>query len=188
MNRRTIILLAILGLMFPVAIYRVYSSIWGGSSRPASTTRHRAPARAALPVPVPSAGNEGEEAGAKARPFHPVKVDTASFKRLVASGEWGRNPFLTLDELYQPKDKKMAKKIVTKELAPQDLTLSSILMSGEDGVAVINGEFYMVGDVLPMTGETVAAITNDGVVLDGPKGRRLLPIEQSDIPLTSREE
>jgi hypothetical protein len=46
----------------------------------------------------------------------------------------------------------------------------------------------MVGDVLPMTGETIAAITNDGVVLEGAKGKKLLPIAQSDIPLTSREE
>ncbi len=61
-------------------------------------------------------------------------------------------------------------------------------MSGKDGVAVINGEFYMVGDVLPITGETIAAITNDGVVLEGAKGRKLLPVAQSDIPLTSREE
>ncbi|MCP4365278.1 MAG: hypothetical protein GY800_08270 [Planctomycetes bacterium] len=189
MNRRTIILLAVLGLLFPIAIYRVYSSIWGGSSRPASTTSYRAPAPVTLPVPADSAEEEGEEAGKKARPFHPVKVDTASFKRLVASGEWGRNPFLTLDELYQPKQKKKAtKKTVTKELAPQDLILSSILMSGKDGVALINGEFYMVGDVLPTTKETIAAITKDGVVLEGAKGRKLLSIAQSDIPLTSREE
>jgi hypothetical protein len=188
MNRRTIILLVILGLMLPFAIYRVYSSIWGGSRRPASTTRYRAPAPAASPVPAPSAGKEGKETATVARPFHPVKVNTASFKRLVASGEWGRNPFLTLDELYQPKQKKVTKEIVTKELSPQDLNLSSILMSGKDGVAVINGEFYMVGDVLPMTGETIAAITNDGVVLEGAKGRKLLAIAQSDIPLTSTEE
>ncbi len=186
MNQRIIILLAILGLLLSFALYRVfYNSIWGGSSRPASTTRYRAPAPAASPVPASSAG---EEAGKKARPFHPVKVNTASFKRLVASGEWGRNPFLTLDELYQPKGKKVTKKSVAKEMSPQDLHLSSILMSGKDGVAVINGEFYLVGDVLPMTGETSAAITNDGVVLEGAKGRKLLSIAQSDIPLTSREE
>lgn len=186
MNQRIIILLAILGLLLSFALYRVlYSSIWGGSRRPATTTRYRAPAPAASPVPASSAG---KEAGEKARPFHPVRVDTASFKRLVASGEWGRNPFLTLDELYQPKQKKATKEIVTKELSPQNLHLSSILMSGKDGVAVINGEFYMMGDVLPMTGETIAAITNDGVVLEGAKGRKLLAIAQSDIPLTSREE
>ena len=182
MNRRTIIMLAILGLMMPLAIYRVYSSIWGGKRTTSTARRYTAPPPAATPS---AEEQEAEETASEARPFHPVMAETDSFKRLVASKEWGRNPFLTLDELYQPKKKSAVTK--TLKVAPGTLTLTSILVSGEDGVAVINGEFYLVGDILPMVGETIVAITGDGVVLEGPKGRRLLAIAQSKIPLTSRE-
>ncbi len=184
MNRRMIIMLVLLGLLMPVALYRVYSSIWGGRRSASSVRRYAAPPPVATPAPS-AEEQDAEETASEARPFHPVPVETDSFKRLVASKEWGRNPFLTLDELYQPKNKAAVTK--TLKVAPGTITLTSVLVSGEDGVAVINGEFYLVGDILPMIGETVVAITGDGVVLEGPKGRRLLAIAQSDIPLTSRE-
>lgn len=196
MNRRTIILIAILAVLIPIAIYMNLRAF--RSPRPVGPRVIPAPKTTVVPPPSPAeeAAPEGvATVEPEGRPFVPVVVDRARFSRLVASGKWGREPFLTAEEVQRMSQRVVEAPVEAKEkkeaapVARPTPTVSSVLLSDEEKVAIINGEFYTVGDIIPATGERVVAITPDGVLLEAADDRRLITItlEQSKIRLKTRE-
>lgn len=185
MNRRTIIMLAVLAVLVPVAIYMNVKTFRGRG--PAGQRVVPGAQRGFVPPPAPAVEVQKEVAERKARPFQPIPVNTASFNRLVATGKWGRNPFLTPEEIRRPR--KGLAEGPAGERAPThmpELTVSSILISDGEKVAVINGKFYTVGDMVAASGEEVVAIKPDGVLLERAGSQRLISIRQSEIPLKTR--
>lgn len=185
---------AILAVLIPMAIYANLRAFRG--ARPTGPRIIPPPRTSIVPVPplAPVAEEEARERTTEreAVPFNlTVPVNAARFKRLVASGKWGRNPFLTTEEILKSRRGviKGPKAVIAKERPAYvpELTVSSVLISDEERVAVINGEFYAVGNLIPATGERVTAITPEGVLLEGERGQRQVSLEQSKIPLKSRD-
>lgn len=189
MNRRTLIMLIILGLMLPFSAYRIYSTFFKGRGASRTRTISAPQTTAYAPPPATREETQGEVAGAEARPFQAIPVKAASFNQLVASGRWGRNPFLTADEIrnLSKRPEKRATVIAGIPRAQPDLRVTSILISGDEGIAVINGEFYTVGDVIPATGDRIVAIMPDQVLVEVGGIQKQIPLRQSRIPLKSRE-
>ncbi len=176
-------------VLFPIGIYRVISTIRGGGST--GTTVIPPPSRPFVPRTVIDKGDvEGlmpDEAEGEARKFQSVARDTVGFKRLVASGSWGRNPFLTPEEIRKPPVKATGASGRTMERAPPSLTVTSVLISGGEGVAVINGEFYVVGDTIKGTRIRIVSITTDGVIIETSGIKELIPLAQSGVRVESVE-
>lgn len=191
MNRRTIILIAVLAVLLPIAIYMNLRAF--RSPRPTGPRIIPGPKTGVVPPapPVEEAAPEARPAEPEGRPFLPVPVDRSRFSRLVASGKWGREPFLTADEVRRMRrgvvEEPEVRAVEEAPAALPALIVSSILISDEEKVAIINGEFYTVGDMIPATGESVAAITPDGVLLEVAGSQRLITLEQSKIRLKTRE-
>ena len=184
-NRRNIIMVAALGALLPVAIYMNIKNLGGG--RPSKSRVVPAP-RGEFTPPPPAVGGETPvaESEREARLFQPIPVNTAKFKQLVASGAWGRDPFLTAGEIQGMTGKEVVD-VEQRVLAPVELTVSSVLISGQQAVAIINNDIYTVGDFIADTGEVVLGINREGVLLEGPQGQRLIQLKQSKIPLKSVE-
>lgn len=123
----------------------------------------------------------------EARLFQPIPVDTAKFRQLAASGVWGRDPFLTIGEIQGMTGKEVVEAEKRVLVAPGELTVSSVLISGQQAVAIINDDIYTVGDFIADSGEVVLSINRDGVLVEGPQGQRLLQLQQSNVPLKSIE-
>lgn len=187
MTRRMKIMLIALIVLLPFSLYRVYTTIWG-KSRPRSASVIRQPSRTIAPSPAAKKKAAAkEEIGGEAKEFQPIPVNTITFREQLASGGWGRNPFLTPGEIRSPK-KALTKAPTVARRTAIPLTVTSVLVSADGSVAVINGEFYTVGDAVPGTGKRIAAITPDEVVIGGADERQeLLPLAQSKIRLESRE-
>lgn len=116
--------------------------------------------------------------------FEPIPVDTSLLKSQRASGQWGREPFLTPEELRPVAP--VAKETAPKEEVPLP-TVSSILISEDQRVATINGRLYSVGELITGTGDRVIAITNEGVLLERTGVKHLLQLRQSPVQVKSRE-
>ncbi len=181
-----IIMLVILGLMVPFSAYRIYSTFFKGRGAPRTRIIPVPQTRADAPAPPTM---EEEVSVTEARPFQPMPVKSAGFNRLVAAGKWGRNPFLTADEIRSLSRRPKKRATVTAGIPRvlPDLSVTSILISGDEGIAVINGEFYTVGDVIPATGDRVVAIMPDQVLVEVGGIQKQIPLRQSRIPLKSRE-
>ncbi|MFQ5956509.1 MAG: hypothetical protein ACE5KK_01915 [Candidatus Brocadiales bacterium] len=192
MTRNPIMLSAILVVLRPLGIYKNLKNFRGGGERVSSTAPMRRPPN----MPPPAAEAPAKTEGRGSRPFQPVEVNKNSFKQLVASGKWGRNPFLTKAEIRRSRrvvseePTVVTPDVTTEEGPPEyipELNISSVLISDEEKVAVIDGEFYAEGDLIPATGELVMAITPDGVILEGVSGQRLLSLSQSSVRLGIKE-
>lgn len=179
-------MLIALGVLIPVAIYMNVRNLRGGGA-PRSRVIP-APQGAVTPPPPAAAGETTAGRPApEARLFHPIEVNAASFKQLVASGAWGRDPFLTAGEIRGvPGEKVVVPELLGPAVLPE-LTLSSVLISGEQAVAIINNDIYTVGDFIADTGEVILSINRDGVLVEGPQGQRLIQLKQSGVPLKSVE-
>jgi len=184
-NRRNIIMVAALGTLLPVAIYMNIKNLGGG--RPSKSRVIPAPPGAFTPPP-PVVGGAAPvaESEREARLFQPIPVNTAKFRQLVASGAWGRDPFLTAGEIRGMTGIEVVE-TEQRVLAPVELTVSSVLISGQQAVAIINNDIYTVGDFIADTGDVVLGINREGVLLEGPQGQRLIQLKQSKIPLKSVE-
>ncbi|MCQ4574270.1 MAG: hypothetical protein NOU37_03340 [Candidatus Brocadiales bacterium] len=189
LDRRAKIMLIALILLLPLGVYRFISTFRGGGST--GTTVISPPDRSFVPRTVVDKGDvKGlmpDEAEGEARKFQPVSQDTVGFKRLVAAGSWGRNPFLTPEEIRKPSVKATRASERTMERAPPSLTVTSVLISGEEGVAVINGEFYVVGDTIKGTRIRIVSITTDGVIIETSGIKELIPLAQSGVRVESVE-
>ena len=183
LNRRAKIMLIALIVLSPFAIYRAVSAFRGGGST--RTTIIPPPSRPIVPRTVVDKsdvkGLMPDEVEGEARKFRPVARDTVGFKRLVASESWGRNPFLTPEEIRKPPATRGPER--TMERAPPSLTVTSVLISGDEGVAVINGEFYVVGGIIKGTRIRIVSITTDGVIIETSGVKELIPLAQSGVRL-----
>lgn len=112
--------------------------------------------------------------------FEPVPVDTTLLEGQLASSQWGREPFLTLEELRPPTP-------AAKEEVEAAVTVNSVLLSEAQGVTIINGRTCCMGELVTETGERVSGITKDGVLLEKAGLKRLIPLRQSKVQVTSRE-
>ncbi|HHT9120834.1 MAG TPA: hypothetical protein ACFYD3_09890 [Candidatus Hypogeohydataceae bacterium YC41] len=117
--------------------------------------------------------------------FEPMPVDASLLKERLASGSWGREPFLTAEELQQKAP--LAEQPTPKEEATLP-TVSSILIrkgGNEPSVAIINGESYIVGQ--KVKGYTVVDITSDGVLLERDGKHHKIQLRQGLVRVQSRE-
>ncbi len=96
----------------------------------------------------------------------------------IDRGLWGRNPFLTREEIASIQGR--AAPVTNKPLIPQ-WDLKSILISGTDRVAIINDYIVTVGDYI--RGMKVLKINRSDVVLGGKLGNTVIRLKQPSIPI-----
>lgn len=134
--------------------------------------------REEAPQPRPSGVRQVDsQPGTAARPA----VDPAD---LVIGSSWGRNPFLTPQEIRAIENFRPIYQ-TTPSVAPGGLYLSAVMLDSTGRrVAIINGDVYGVGDVVG--GMEVLEMWNDAVVfrLDGQ--RHVIRIGDPAIELSSR--
>ncbi|MFN3466082.1 MAG: hypothetical protein ACK4WF_00065 [Candidatus Brocadiales bacterium] len=193
MDRRRKLLIGVLAFLFIVAVYRNYNLLFKGT--PPVKTKATAPTagkgdRAAAPardLKERVAAAVAPSATGIAVKFEPIDVDPYFLEGQLASGQWGREPFLTPEEL---------RPVMLVEEAPpeEEETLPdvrSVLVSGGKKVAIINGEWYGVGDLVMGTKYRVADITVDGVMLEKAGQQKLKQVKPnpagSKIRIRSRE-
>lgn len=99
---------------------------------------------------------------------------------------WGRNPFLTREEIASLRKKKAPppSHVSTKAPVPQ-WEVKSIMISGSNKVAIINDHIVAVGDFLG--GEKVLAINRDSVVLGGKRGKTVIKLKQPSVSIRTVE-
>jgi hypothetical protein len=184
MNRN--VLLGILGVLIVIAVIVNLRNLRSPAPKPKEASPAMFQRSGAVPAPsaaVPAVGGAEEKAQVTLVKFDPVSVDTTLLKRQLAAGQWGREPFLTAEEL-QPVAP------VVQERAPEikvTITVNSILVSGDERVAVINGNLYGVGEFVAETGDRISDITREGVLVERDGVKRLIPIRQSSVQVRSRE-
>ncbi len=118
--------------------------------------------------------------------FEPIPLDTSSLESQLDKGQWGREPFLTPEEL-QP--------LVIKEEKPPEVevplpTVSSILINGDGRkAAIINGEWYSEGASILGTEYRVTTITPQGVLLEKADKQRMKQLRPNPVEgkIRSRE-
>jgi type II secretory pathway component PulC len=182
MNRQKL-LLAVLGVLLVIVAFVNYRYFFGGKT-PVKTEASPPPKRGGK-----AAVAAKKEKGVIAEPttttpkvrFEPIPVDASLLEGKLASGEWGREPFLTPAELQPPPEE-------VKPPEPEvPLTVNSILVSKDQKVAVINGSLYSVGELVTGTGHRVVDIKNGSVLLEKEGITRQVPMRQSTIEIKSRE-
>jgi len=101
-------------------------------------------------------------------------------------GLWGRNPFLTREEIASLQKKKARPPSPLSAKAPvRQWELKSVMISGPDRVAVINDYIVAVGDYIG--DEKVLAINRDGVVLGGKRGKTVIKLKQPSVSIRTEE-
>jgi len=118
--------------------------------------------------------------------FEPIPLDTSSLESQLDKGQWGREPFLTPEEL-QP--------MVIKEEKPPEVegplpTVSSILIDNDGRkAAIINGEWYSEGAMILGTEYSVTTITPQGVLLEKADKQRMKQLRLNPVEgkIRSRE-
>lgn len=167
MDKRRKLLIVVLAFLFIVMAYRNYNLLFKGAppvvreaTAPTTKKGGTATARegkekvmAVAPTPSPTA---------IPIKFEPIDVDPYLLEGQLISGQWGREPFLTPEELRPV--------VPVEEKPPEEEeplpVVKSILVGGGKKVAIINGEWYNVGDLIMGTNYRVADITVDGVMLE----------------------
>jgi len=99
---------------------------------------------------------------------------------------WGRNPFLTGEEIASLRKKKARPPSTVSPKAPiPQWKLKSIMISGSDKTAIINDHIVAVGDSLG--DEKVLEINRDGVVLGGKRGKTVIKLKQPSVSIRTIE-
>jgi len=97
-------------------------------------------------------------------------------------GLWGRNPFLTREEIASLQKKETSLlSTISKKLPLTQWEVKSIVISGSDKVAVINDYILTVGDYIG--DEKVLEINQASVVLGGKKGKTVIKLKQPSISI-----
>jgi hypothetical protein len=97
---------------------------------------------------------------------------------------WGRNPFLTREEIRSLQKKETTPMPSTSPVFPQ-WEVKSILISGSSKVATVNDHIVTVGDFLGE--EKVLEINEDSVVLSRDGKRRVIKQKQPSIHIGVKE-
>ena len=106
----------------------------------------------------------------------------------LPAGQWGRNPFLTLEEIaaLEPRPELVFIDVPTPVLPPPTIEPNlptytvSVILSGEDGAwAVVDARLVRQGDRLGT--ETVARINHRGIVLEFNGRTREIPIQSPSV-------
>ncbi len=185
---RNKLLIGILAVLFLIAGYVNYNFFF--KSAPPKKTVVPPPEgvkKGSAPKPVPAARGVQPIPAAETPlvslvKFEPIPVDDSSLKDQLKKGLWGREPFLTPEELRPPEPEE--KKVERIDIP---VTVNSILISEGQRVAIVNGELRSVGEFVGTTGERVAAITKDGVLLEKAGLKRMVPMGSNTIEVKSRE-
>ena len=118
--------------------------------------------------------------------FEPIPLDTSSLESQLDKGQWGREPFLTPEEL---------RPTVIKEEKPPEVegplpTVSSILIDNDGRkAAIIDGEWYSEGAMILGTEYSVTTITPQGVLLEKADKQRIKQLRLNPVEgkIRSRE-
>lgn len=184
MERRHKIMFALLGVLVAVALYQNIGFLKGGKPKPRRVAAPiTTPKPAPTPAPVALREETDETQERKATPFQPIPVDPSRLQQLLAKGAWGREPFFTIEELRAPKMGPGGFPVTLEEVVALPITLSAVLISEGQRVAVINDRLYSVGENIPGAGKIVE-ITPDGISLES---GRTLRLRESPIEVKSRE-
>lgn len=177
-----------LGVLIPVAAYINIRNL-RKPAQPRTIPAAQSPIRPTAPAPQAApAGAPVEAPKAEAVRFIPIPVDTSRLKRGLAAQTWGREPLLTPQEIrnirtaVQPAVVEAPPPVGLEEVPAVEIPLivNSILLSGEQRVAVINDKLYTVGELVP-TGERIIAITRDEVFLERDGTQRLIRLHQGTV-------
>lgn len=187
MDRQRKILVGVLAVLFIIAVIVNYRNLKGGP-----------PVKKEVAAPAIERGGGSrattrtkEEKGTPEAPvvtlakFEPIPLDTSSLESQLDKGQWGREPFLTPEEL-QP---------VVKEEKPPEVegplpTVSSILIDNDGRkAAIINGEWYSEGAAILGTEYSVTTITPQGVLLERADKQRMKQLRPNPVEgkIKSRE-
>ncbi len=190
MNKRTYVLLGALFLLLIIAGIVNYRYFRTGSVQRQTATMPLLQPQQKDPAKPASTKKEGDTGMPPPIKFEPIQVDTTWLERRLATGQWGREPFLTVGELKPPPiQEKPTVEEKPKTLEPEvPLTLTSILISEGQRVAIINDTLYSIGELVKETGERVSAITAEGVWLDKAGSGRLIQLKQKLLEVKSKEQ
>lgn len=97
---------------------------------------------------------------------------------------WGRNPFLTPEEIVSIQEGKVQPQSVLPEELPH-YEVNTILVSDSRKIAIIGNNIVTVGDWVGQ--EKVLEINSDNVVLGKDKRRRVLKLRESSVHLEMKE-
>ncbi len=110
----------------------------------------------------------------------------------LGSRGWGRNPFLTPEEIVSIREGKVQPRSVLREELPhlEELPLplyriSTILISDSRKIAIIGSTIVTVGDWVGQ--EKVFEINQNNVVLGKDGRKRVLYVRESSVPLIMKE-
>jgi hypothetical protein len=146
----------------------IFSNVWAFTRPPARPVASRGPAPVdALPtLQTPAAAVD------------PLTIPAPQDVAMDAAPEWRLDPFTNVYE------QKPAAPVQAGEAPPPpepEVTVASILYSGDRQLAIVNGRIVRVGDTI--AGSTVVEIQPRAVVLDGgPRGRRAVPLRMPGVP------
>lgn len=116
--------------------------------------------------------------------FEPIPLDTSSLESQLDKGQWGREPFLTPEEVQPKKEEK------PPEVEGPLPTVSSILIDNDGRkAAIINGEWYSEGAAILGTEYRVTTITPQGVLLEKADKQRMKQLRLNPVEgkIRSRE-
>lgn len=177
-----------LAVLFVIAVIVNYRSLKGG---PPATKEVAAPAiersggrRAATRAPEEKKTPEAPVV--TLAKFEPIPLDTSPLESQLDKGQWGREPFLTPEEL---------KPVVIEERPPEEVegplpTVSSILIDNDGRkAAIINGQWYSEGAAILGTEYSVTTITPQGVLLEKADKQRMKQLRPNPVEgkIRSRE-
>ncbi|OHB94159.1 MAG: hypothetical protein A3E19_06320 [Planctomycetes bacterium RIFCSPHIGHO2_12_FULL_52_36] len=187
MDKQRKLLLGVLAVLFVIVVIVNYRNLKGGP-----------PVKQEVAAPAIEKG-AGKRAAARTQEekktpeapvatlakFEPIPLDTSSLESQLDKGQWGREPFLTPEELHP---------LVIEE-KPQEAegplpTVSSILIDNDGRkAAIINGEWYSEGAAILGTEYSVTTITPQGVLLEKADKQRMkqLRLNPVDGKIKSRE-
>lgn len=176
-------------VLFVIAVIVNYRKLTGGP--PVKKEVAAPPARERVGGKRAAAPTKKEEKGTPEAPvvtlakFEPIPLDTSSLESQLNKGQWGREPFLTPEEL-QPSKKEEKPPEVEGPLP----TVSSILIDNDGRkAAIINGEWYGEGAVILGTEYRVTTITPQGVLLEKADKQRMKQLRLNPVEgkIRSRE-
>ena len=149
--------------------------------------------RASIVTPAPAsgvpAGSVSASPPAPAVPApEPESVTTTPVN--IPSNGWGRNPFLTIDEInkaLQPPPLVAAAPVVRPVEPPvsPSYDVTAIIAGSQGFLAVVGDRLVQPGDKLGQ--ETVKSITRNGVVLESEGRTRELPLRRLEDTVKKKE-